>query len=99
MTQIDIEEYIGKSKAQEIILSYYSTQPNLLVAFKGDLAYLSKGDYSMAVSIADWMKWKVEGLMIQDVMIHLDADQREFLLTGMTPDEWDAMFPEEGEIV
>jgi len=29
---------------------------------------------------------------IQDIFPQLDADQREFLKTGITPDEWDATF-------
>ena len=32
------------------------------------------------------------GDSIQDVMPHLTADQREFLMTGITSDEWDAAF-------
>ena len=32
------------------------------------------------------------GALIQDAMPHLDADQREFLMTGITPAEWDSVF-------
>ena len=32
------------------------------------------------------------GALIQDAMPHLDADQREFLMTGITPAEWDEVF-------
>ena len=32
------------------------------------------------------------GALIQDAMPHLDPDQREFLMTGITPDEWDEAF-------
>lgn len=31
------------------------------------------------------------GHLIQSVMPHLDDDQREFLISGMTPEEWDEM--------
>tara|TARA_R110000764_G_scaffold208524_1_gene294185 strand:+ start:658 stop:825 length:168 start_codon:yes stop_codon:yes gene_type:complete len=41
--------------------------------------------------IALWM----EGALIQDVMPSLSADEREFLMTGITPDEWAAEFGEE----
>ena len=37
------------------------------------------------------------GAHIQDAFPTLDVDQREFLLTGATPEEWDAMFPEDDE--
>ena len=34
------------------------------------------------------------GALVQDVFPHLDADQREFVMTGITPEEWDAHFSE-----
>jgi len=36
-------------------------------------------------------RW-LDGALIQDAMPNLNADQREFLMTGITPAEWDAMF-------
>ena len=35
--------------------------------------------------------WK-GGLLIQKAMPHLSADDREFLMTGITPEEWDCHF-------
>ena len=32
---------------------------------------------------------------MQDIFPQLSAGEREFLMTGITPQEWDAMFPEE----
>lgn len=40
-------------------------------------------------------KWKDDGMHIQDAMPHLTADEREFILTGVTPDEWDEAFSDE----
>lgn len=34
---------------------------------------------------------------IQHVFPDLSSDDREFLLTGITPEEWDAIFPPEDE--
>lgn len=34
---------------------------------------------------------------MQDIFPQLDAGQREFLMTGVTPQEWDEMFPHEEE--
>lgn len=39
--------------------------------------------------------WKSTGMLIQDAFPHLNADEREFLLSGATPEEWDAAFPDE----
>ena len=36
-------------------------------------------------------QWQNGGL-IQDVMPHLTADEREFIMTGITPAEWNATF-------
>ena len=36
--------------------------------------------------------WRYRGALIQDAFPDLDADQREFLMTGITPAEWAEMF-------
>ena len=41
-------------------------------------------------------KWN-EGMHIQHAMPNIPAEQREFLMTGITPDEWDAVFGKEEE--
>ena len=34
-------------------------------------------------------RWRVDGELIQDAMPHLTADEREFIKTGITPQEWE----------
>jgi len=34
-----------------------------------------------------WL-WKEGGKLIQEAMPHISADDREFLMTGITPEEW-----------
>ena len=41
-----------------------------------------------ARQIASWEK----GELIQDAMPNLTSDEREFIKTGVTPDEWDDIF-------
>lgn len=36
-----------------------------------------------------------KGALIQNALPHLSADDREFLLTGITGDEWERTFPED----
>lgn len=43
------------------------------------------------VTAEQWARWK-EGELIQDAMPHLSVEDREFLLSGSTPDEWGAVF-------
>jgi|TARA_A100001201_G_scaffold25971_1_gene29055 hypothetical protein len=40
-------------------------------------------------------KW-VAGMLIQDAMPNISVDEREFIMTGSTPEEWDLYFNEEG---
>tara|TARA_Y100000385_G_scaffold41313_1_gene38491 strand:- start:70 stop:279 length:210 start_codon:yes stop_codon:yes gene_type:complete len=43
-------------------------------------------------------RWQ-NGEFIQNAMPDLDDEQREFLMTGITPDEWNANFGETEENV
>ena len=36
-------------------------------------------------------KW-YDGALIQNVMPHLSPEDREFIISGTTPEEWDDMF-------
>lgn len=38
-------------------------------------------------------RWEA-GELIQNVMPNLTAEQREFLISGTTPAEWDRLFPD-----
>ena len=52
------------------------------------------------VSITDILRglesWR-SGDLIQDAFPFLDAERREFIMTGMTPAMWDEMFPDPNE--
>ena len=37
------------------------------------------------------------GMLIQDAFPMLSADEREFIKTGITPQEWDSMFGDDEE--
>lgn len=37
------------------------------------------------------------GSLIQDVMPHLSPEEREFIISGCTPEDFNELFPEEGE--
>lgn len=59
------------------------------------VSQLSGKESSMEIDITDqqidaWHK----GALIQNVMPHLNADEREFVMTGITKEEWDAAFKE-----
>jgi hypothetical protein len=39
-----------------------------------------------------WIRWTVQGNMVQDAFPFLSSGEREFLMTGITDDEWDQLF-------
>jgi len=49
----------------------------------------------IAVTCSQIYDWEVEGMLIQQAMPNLTADEREFIKTGITPQEWDNMFGDE----
>ena len=46
------------------------------------------------ITTDQFLSW-IDGSLIQDVMPNISADEREFIMTGITPSEWDAMFGED----
>lgn len=41
--------------------------------------------------------WKSSGAHVQDVFPELTPDDREFLISGITPEEWEEAFGEESD--
>jgi hypothetical protein len=46
------------------------------------------------VNPEDFMAWQAGYGNIQDLMPYLSRDHREFILSGITTEEWDAAFAE-----
>lgn len=44
-----------------------------------------------------WYNWQMKALHIQEAFPHMIPEYREFLLTGITPEEWNEIFKEEEE--
>jgi hypothetical protein len=51
------------------------------------------GRVSLTEVVRGLREWEA-GALIQDALPFLDADRREFIMTGMTPAMWNEMFPE-----
>lgn len=47
----------------------------------------------LPVTEAQFIEWE-GGKLVQDAFPNLDPDQREFLMSGVTADEWDGIFAE-----
>lgn len=46
----------------------------------------------LPITQEEYDKWFLGNVPIQHAFPNLSADQREFLLTGLMPDSWDAVF-------
>lgn len=49
----------------------------------------------LPITAEQYAAWEA-GELVQRAFPGLDADSREFILTGIAPDEWDEAFPDEG---
>lgn len=61
-----------------------------LVTMSGTCTVTEK-QYSVTVSVSAWKAWR-GGKVIQEVMPELSADEREFLISKLTPAEFDKIF-------
>jgi len=46
----------------------------------------------MMLNLDDLDRWQYGDALIQNAMPYLTSDQREFLMTGITPEEWEKTF-------
>ena len=45
-------------------------------------------------TIENFQSWSYGGVLIQNAFPHLNSDEREFIMTGITTEEWNAEFGE-----
>ena len=46
---------------------------------------------TIVYDVEDMERWKSKNLNIQDVLYYLTDDEREFILTGLTKEDWDSL--------
>lgn len=51
----------------------------------------------LPITVEQIERWQKSGELVQRAFPHLNSEQREFLMTGITSEEWEACFPEEDE--
>ena len=49
----------------------------------------------LPITAEEVARWTIGGELIQNVWPNLSADEREFLMTGITPEEWAETFGDE----
>tara|TARA_R110001599_G_scaffold185780_1_gene380017 strand:+ start:334 stop:678 length:345 start_codon:yes stop_codon:yes gene_type:complete len=111
--KIDIEKHMRDQQIKEIIKNYYK-DTDVVVTFE-DVNYMdtttgyydipakhiniTKGTYGVLISVKDWVSWRIDGKLAQNVFPYMSVDQREFLITGMTPTDWNALSNGEASLV
>lgn len=50
-----------------------------------------KEDLEINITQKQWKRWR-QGTHIQFAMPQLNEDEREFLISGIAPEEWDKLF-------
>lgn len=50
--------------------------------------------YKVVVPIEGYSKWR-KGMLIQDALPELSAEDREFLISGISPEGWEQAFGKE----
>ena len=53
--------------------------------------------FILTVDAQALIEWKAKRLCVQDVFPELNQDEREILMTGYTPAEWDGLFKEDDD--
>lgn len=57
----------------------------------------TKRTLEIPITEAQYFQWETGGALIQDAAPNLSADEREFIMTGVTSEEWEAEFPDDGD--
>ena len=51
-------------------------------------------EMDIAVTLEQLMSWQ-NGMLIRKAMPNLTPEEREFIISGITKEEWDQLYPEE----
>lgn len=71
-----------------------------VITRRSDLTGVTRS-MTMPIPVEKWERWlrmvPSERPLIQDYFPELNEDQREFILTGITPEEWNDAFGDDDE--
>ena len=61
------------------------------------LCQVTNKTYSFTISRKAYDAWSNQGVLAQNAFPELNVGQREIIISGWTPDEWNAIFPKEDD--
>lgn len=62
-----------------------------VIVLTGNKGFMMKA--TMLRMLSGWYRWMMLNQYIQEAFDFLNSDEREFLQSGLLPDEWTAIFP------
>jgi hypothetical protein len=82
-----------KQKGGKMAPVYFSIESggNVIAYYPNRSTFMDFGKVNIS-QIMEGQRRREQGAMIQDALPFLNADQREFLLSGLTPEMWDELF-------
>ena len=78
-----------------VVVSPHRMERNQMIIEKESILTGVMHKMDLPVTLEQVAEWRT-GTLIQDAMPHLNRQQREFLISGTTPDEWAEAFGDDG---
>ena len=76
---------------QEYVIS---GDQNVIIVCNGDMIKINQTFDTISQC---WYNWQMLGQPIQQAFSCLNAEEREFILTGLTPEKWNDIFKDKEE--
>ena len=86
---------LHNSQGHQYILNSEGDQTKITTKIQGEYRSITV-DHPIDDIENRWDRW-IEGALIQNCFNNLNSDEREFLMIGILPAEWDELFPEDDE--
>jgi hypothetical protein len=84
----------ANKNGQEFIIGETIT-PGIKIQLVGTSKFIHVQGVSMDEILKGWHQWILNGHYIQNALSMLTNEEREFLISGITPTEWKEMFANE----
>jgi hypothetical protein len=86
-------EYTPSTKSKGIVFNKDGTATVVMGSMLTGITH----EATLKLTAEQFAKWKVKGMLIQDALPHLTLTEREFLMTGSTPEEWGEAWKEDDD--
>lgn len=84
------QTYINRESSRGLKFIITELEPQKCEVRTGDKAITVH--ISLELMSQSWYDWQMKGQYIQDAFNFLRDEEREFLITGITPEEWKRIF-------